>query len=161
MSDCTEKDKLEIELALLKRQKAALEAEISRLEKSLESHPGISGDFSNFDWDLLIAEATFEEYIINTKKLSKKTLNNYRRYLKVLRKRLEAYEGFHLEKEIYQIWDSNKLLEIKEAYKNSAKLQEDNKRLHNVFSAALNNFLESVFKAQAPGATSGGLVIDE
>ena len=151
-------DELKIELEILKRQKVDLEKKIEKLEKKINP-------LDTDDWDVnSYSESGFKQYLVEIKKVNERTIKKYFGYLNSLKKRLKKYAGLNLSKPIYQIVDIKELEKIKGLLSSNLEIIEDNKRLHNVFTASFNNYYEYIknhYRCAKTRIVSSEFVLDE
>ena len=147
-------DELKIELEVLKRQKVDLEKKIEELEKKINPLETDDGDGSGD------SENGFKQYLVEIKKVNERTIKKYFGYLNSLKKRLKKYTELNIPKPIYQIVDIKELDKIRGLLPSNPEIIEDNKRLHNVFTASFNNYYEYIKNAKTKSVSSE-FVLDE
>ena len=151
-------DKLLIELEILKKQKEELENKIKNIEKQLNPSPVVD---SNKNKDL---KALFKKYLTENKFVKENTAEKYFGYLNSLRKRLKEFTGLDLSKPIYGITEIEKLDQIKNYLLSDQKIIDENKRLHNIFTASFNNYYDFIKNGYDPSKSKpveSEFVLDE
>lgn len=131
-------EKVLIEIDILKKIKDEIQKKIDLLEEGLKQsvQPNKEDAVESCN-----SKDGYYKFLITTKNLNEHTAQNYFGHLRGIKKRLEKYEGFVISGEIYQITDVDTLKRIKDIMSSCKKLIEDNKRQHNAFTAAFNNYL--------------------
>ena len=135
-------DELEIELKILKKQKEELEKQINKIEKQLnENNDKIVSHIDIVEND---TENAFLNYLLNVKKLGKRSANGYFGALKTLKKKIKIYEDLEIKNEIFNLSDLKILFTIKDLFRTNKDLISDNLKQHHIFSAAFNNYLDFI-----------------
>ncbi len=151
-----DKEKLKIEIETLKQVRDDIQSKIDLLEKELckdEKVEIVSCD----------SEQGYHDFLTITKKLNEHTAQNYFAHLRGIKNRLEKYDDFVIEGEIYNITDIDTLMNIKEHMLSCKKVIDDNKTQHNAFTAAFNNYLNYIlnFHGKKEPKINSDFVLDE
>ena len=120
-----------IKIKTLRETIKLLEKEILKLEKEI-----VCKDEKKMDKSI-----SYYDYLINVKGLREHTANNYLCHLRGIKTRLRKYDNVLLKCEIYDISDIEMLKQIKTFIEKSERIKIDNKKQHNAFSAAFNNYM--------------------
>ncbi len=126
-----------IKINTLKELRDEIQSKIDLLEK--EFNQDVDDKLEKKD-----SEKGYHDYLTVEKKLNEHTAQNYFGHLRGIKLRLEKYNGFIIESEIYNITSVDTLLDIKKHMFECNKLIEDNKIQHNAFTAAFNNYFDYI-----------------
>ena len=125
------KNETKIKIITFRKAIELLEKEISKLESEL----------LEIDKNSITQSISYYDYLTKVKGLKEHTANNYVCHLKGIKSRLQKHDNVVLKCEIYDIVDIETLKQIKTYIENSEKIKIDNKKQHNAFSAAFNNYM--------------------
>lgn len=89
----------------------------------------------------------FEKFLVDVKKLNKKSINNYYTSLKIVKKMIKNFLNVDLSAEIFEIRDQKYILKLASDLYENINFIEKNRKAHNTFTAALNNYIDFL-KAQ-------------